>query len=222
MNGKNEESNWDSLASQLGLEPAPKPAAPTRAKPEPSEPPAGEIEPRFEKVGEIIPAHVTEIEMKITAAHDVVESSPTETDVGEDVADVLDDETPESAEETTAEEAADGEGKGRRRRRRRRRKKGGPEPVAAESAVQVQAEEFGDADVLGFPTSEGEEPAEEASAEVDFEAEPEASEEEEVEEIVPDVALAQEMEDESAEPLPEWKVTAWTDLIATLYRPQDR
>jgi hypothetical protein len=38
---------------------------------------------------------------------------------------------------------------------------------------------------------------------------------------VAEIALAEE-EEESTEPLPEWKVTAWTDLIATLYRPQDR
>ena len=36
-------------------------------------------------------------------------------------------------------------------------------------------------------------------------------------------ALADEsIEDDSTEPLPEWKVVAWTELVATLYRPQDR
>jgi hypothetical protein len=222
MNGKDEESNWDSLASQLGLEPSPRPPAPTRTSPEPSEPPPGETEPRFEKVGEIIPAHVTEIEMKVTAVNDVVELPPTEADFGEDAADVLDDESPETAEETTAEEAAEGEGKGRRRRRRRRRKKGGSEAIVAESTAAIEPEETGEAEVLAFPTFEDEELAEDVSAEAAGEAETGPGEEEEVEEIVPDVALAEEIEDESAEPLPEWKVTAWTDLVATLYRPQDR
>ena len=40
--------------------------------------------------------------------------------------------------------------------------------------------------------------------------------------IEPPHAAIEELEDDSAEPLPEWKVTAWTDLVATLFRPQDR
>ena len=46
--------------------------------------------------------------------------------------------------------------------------------------------------------------------------------EDDEEEVSAPHAAIEELEEESAEPLPEWKVMAWNDLLATLYRPQDR
>ena len=216
-----EESNWDALASDLGLEPAPKPALPPPAERRALEPPPS-IQPIVrEEVVEVIPARVAEIELKVTSVTDVVESPTADESVVEDAVDVLDDEAPESSEAAAGEEPGEGEGKGRRRRRRRRRKKGGPETAAADGVAPAPLDETTEIDVLAFPSADEEEPADELPAEIDEGDEPEESDDE-VEEIIPAVALAEEGEEESAEPLPEWKVTAWTDLVATLYRPQDR
>lgn len=219
MNGNEEESSWDSLASELGLEPAKKPALPaTETKPKESLPaPAAR-----EEFVEVIPARVTEIEMKVTSVSDIDEPVEFGEGIVEDGADVFDDEAPESEKETGEADDSEGEGKGRRRRRRRRRKKGGPEgavAVTSESAV----EEGDENDVLSFPTGDDVEPAEEAAKGSMAESADDFEEsQDEVEEIVPELALVEDEEEESTEPLPEWKVTSWTDLIATLYRPQDR
>ena len=228
MHGTEEDSGWDSLAIDLGLEPAP---APKPAPPAPQpveklpEPPAPKFEPVVrEEVFEVVPAHVTEIEMKVIAVDDLEEPSDFGQGVGEDVADVLDDEAPEGSEAAAAEGPGEGEGKGRRRRRRRRRKKGGAEVATTENAAVAESDDAEEATVLAFPSNDrDDEDAEEAPDEIVAESVSEFDEsEDEVEEIVPDVGLAAPIEEELTEPLPEWKVTSWTELIGTLYRPQDR
>src|SRR5262245_21856122 len=129
MNGNEEESSWDSLASDLGLEPAKRPSPPPAPAPSASkkDKPAA---PSREEAVEFVPSHVTEIEMKVSSVADIDEPAAFGEGIVEDGADVLDDETPQEAGE---EAEGEGDGKGRRRRRRRRRKKGAPEnatPVA--------------------------------------------------------------------------------------------
>jgi ribonuclease E len=228
MNYGNEEEGWDTLASSLGLEPPPKSSPPPHVeKKVPDQAtPIGESLPR-EEVIRAVPARVPRNELKVASVVDDAESAPFGEGIVEDAADVLDDEAPDGPETAGEEEPAEGEGKGRRRRRRRRRKKGGPEAAAdntaiAESPAVAEEDESGDADLLAFPSVDDDDAAGDEGPPETFDHAPELQDdEEEVEEIIPAVALAQE-EDESTEPLPEWKVTAWTDLIATLYRPQDR
>jgi hypothetical protein len=230
-NGNEDETGWDTLASQLGLEPAPsRPPSPPPIEQKKPEQPARVVEPIVrEEVVEIIPAHITEIEMKVTSVAEDVEAPLFGEGIVEDAVDVLDDEAPEEMEGAGDEDKSEGEGKGRRRRRRRRRKKGGTEAVAAEGTASAaiapiaEIEETPEANVLAFPIADDEEAAafesgtdsvESISAELE-------GDEDEIEEIIPEIAIVEE-EEESTEPLPEWKVTAWTELIATLYRPQDR
>lgn len=224
--GNEEESGWDALASELGLEPAPppppRPLAPVEKKtPEPATP--FEEPAARDEVVEVIPARVAQIEIKVTSVAEEADPAPFGEGIVEDAADVLDDEAPEGPEG----EPTEGEGKGRRRRRRRRRKKGGAETVAEAATVSegpaAEIEETPDADLLAFPSVDDDvEEADDVPAQKFAEDSADMdADEDEVEEIVPEIALAEE-EEESTEPLPEWKVTAWTDLIATLYRPQDR
>lgn len=218
MNANEEESNWDSLLTDLGLEASAKPAA--AAPPPPPKPSEAAPAPvKFERreAAEAVPARMTEIDADASEGEGNDDAEPSDFGAGivEDATDVLDDEAPESGEG-----AAEGEGKGRRRRRRRRRKKGAPgDAVVADGVAKASPVE---------PTEEGDEltfAEPDDDAPVEFDAAPiedAAEDDDEVEEIVPEFAGVEEMEDDSTEPLPEWKVTAWTDLVATLYRPQDR
>jgi hypothetical protein len=219
-----EEPAWDDLADMLGLgpdeKPTPKPApAPSpsparkkapapKAEEEESETPFGgdAEEPRHH-------AHVTEIRMEATRAADADEAPGSEDTVVEDGPDVFDDETP--ATEAAAGEPKEGEG-GRKRRRRRRRKKGGAEAEAPAAAPDEAAGPEEAVEPAGFS-----EPAEDEDEAAVIVGEAASEFDDDDDEGPPAVADA-DLEDESAEPLPDWKVMAWTDLIATLYRPQDR
>ncbi len=224
--GDNEaDSSWDALATELGLEPAPisseKPAPIKAPEPPPRAPikkaePTPEPEPEpFAETIEFIPAQVVEVELKVTSVSDVTEVPVAGDFTGDEESEVVDDEKP------SEEEGPEGAGGVKRRRRRRRRKKGGSEsPQVSASAdavkappietVGVSAEdvELGDDDEPAVIVGEAADEMEDDSAEGEGPAPP---------------ALADEsIEDDSTEPLPEWKVVAWTELVATLYRPQDR
>src|SRR5262249_36553771 len=139
------ESNWDSLASELGLEPSAPPALPSPPKPSHALPPSAvkpkvrhpveEEEPTTPFGGhEIHHAHVTEITMEVTRIGDETDETEIDESAVEDAPDVFDDEAPEDDEAAPAD-LKEGEGGGRRRRRRRRRRKGGPE--TAETLADV-------------------------------------------------------------------------------------
>jgi hypothetical protein len=220
-------SSWDLLASELGLDPAPLSAQPEASRkpvPErtkPVEPAAAEPvidktssthfdvkHPRAEPPAE----DATEI---ITAA-DAAGVTILEDTVLEEGPELPDDLEPAGAEGTAGPEE-EGEGGGRNRRRRRRRKKSPAEPAGNPAPPDVEDE------IVAEPVAEGEpEFGEEVTAEIVGEAAAELEDEDGDEEIAPPHAAIEELEDESTEPLPEWKVMAWTDLLATLYRPQDR
>jgi hypothetical protein len=224
------ESNWDSLAAELGLEPSappalhspPKPAdaLPPTTTPKPkARPPIEEEEPTTPFGGhEIHHAHVTEITMEVTKVGDASDDMEIDENTVEDAPDVFDDEASE-ADETAPADAKEGEGGVRRRRRRRRRRKGGPDITEADAGeVESTADDEG-LEAVEAIDSDAEEL--EAPAELVDEAAQEL--EEEAEEVPgPAAAIDEEIDEDNAEPLPEWKVTAWTDLVATLYRPQDR
>jgi len=225
--GDNEaDSSWDALATELGLEPAlisPEKPAPVKAPAAPPRPPitkkiepAPEPEPEpFAETIEIIPVHVMEVELKVTSVSDIADAPVADEVASDEEAEAGDDEKP------SEEEGAEGPGGGKRRRRRRRRKKGGGEtpPVAASAADPVKAPvaavvvpadvaDVDDEDETGIIVGEAADEMEDDMADGEGPAPP---------------ALAEEsIEDDSTEPLPEWKVVAWTELVATLYRPQDR
>jgi hypothetical protein len=224
MNDPSEKSNepsWDDLATELGLEPSAAPALPAPPKPAaaPETPrkkaeakPAEEREETPTPFGghEIHHAHVTEITLEVTKVSD---GDGAEETVVEDGPDVFDDEDPHE-EEVTDADAKEGEGVGRRRRRRRRRKKGNGEAGATELPAADDVEEPG-SDETADAAMDEESPAEivgEAGAEL----------EEDDMEVPTAAAIDEELDEDDAQPLPEWKVTSWTDLVATLYRPQDR
>jgi hypothetical protein len=223
--GDNEaDSSWDALASELGLEPAPisPERPPVKASAAPRPPSTKKVEPvpepepePFADTIEFIPAHVMEVELKVTSDSDTVDTLAADDIAGDDEAEAGDDEKP------SEEEGAEGPAGGKRRRRRRRRKKGGAEtpavtastadavkaPVAA-AVVPADVAEVGDEDEAAVIVGEAADEMEDDMAAGDGPAPP---------------ALAEaSIEDDSTEPLPEWKVVAWTELVATLYRPQDR
>lgn len=258
MNGpaeQHDESSWDLLASELGLEPATKNPIPPAAKPivadlvpEPqvvaapksAAPPEAVAMPevvtpaaeKIEPIGEYKPffsdevpkPHAAEQMEEVKAAPFGPEESRPEG--AEDT--VLEEglESSDGAEEGTANEGGpEGDGTGRRRRRRRRRKKSGAEtpingaaPVPEAEAAPVEKTE---AIVAEAVTIEEEDETEAPFAEIVGEAASELEDDDDSVSEAPHAAI-EELEEDSAEPLPEWKVTAWTDLIATLYRPQDR
>jgi len=204
MNGtadNHEESAWDSLAADLGLDavtpakpvPAKVPAKPAAAHRKPVPEPEPEPEPEFDDAFGVFD------ETAAVAPAVMVDDESDEAGV-EDGPGLLDDEAPGEA---TGEEP----GTGKRRRRRRRRKKTGTEQPAAALADH---DESGSDDAPAADFDEPEVSVGEAAAEMD--------EEEDDDEPTTAPTLDEEMEDESSEPLPEWKVVAWTDLVATLHR----
>lgn len=204
-NQDHNDSSWDLLASELGLDDSPS----AKRKP------LTEDTDEFEAIAvpddtiEIFPPTTNNLE--ITADSEIEEGPAPE-------------EMEESAvgdeEAAGLEEAAEGQAGGRRRRRRRRRKKGGEPPAGATAADAIETPV-----AAGIPDVEGcEPPSDEAEDDIPVEIVGEAAEvlEEDDEEDERPVGIEEELEDDSAEPLPDMKVVAWTDLIATLYRPQDR
>ena len=74
--------------------------------------------------------------------------------------------------------------------------------LTAQTQETIDEEAEGPAEIVG-----------EAAAELD---------DEDMDEEEPAPAAIEELDEDSTEPLPDWKVVAWTELVATLYRPQDR
>ncbi len=232
---RDDASGWDSLASELGLDPAPTaapkppPVAVTSApKPQPAAPPPAPMAPPAAKkhqpepetdadpfggFAEVVPTRVVEVEMEITSVADAVVDSDDNEVAMEESSEAV--ESGPEGEEGAGEETAEGAPAGRRRRRRRRRKGGKPDaPVVAGEAPAESPE--AEAVVAVVERDDVDEPAQiigEAAGELE-------DDDDENDAQLP--AAEQELEDDSTEPLPEWKVVAWTDLIATLYRPQDR
>jgi ribonuclease E len=228
---KNDDSDWDFLASELGLEPPapqakPKPhVVPEPAKEEVVPNPADvELSPAFEVApkpsSRKASAHVDVME------DTVLENGPEEFGDLEPLADPTEPaEAPPASDEALAGEAGpEGEGGGRRRRRRRRRKKGPGEPAAgAEPSHEGEEAGIEDEITVGEPAAAFEDEVVEESVEIVGEAAPELEDDdEEGEDVSPPHAAIEELDDDSTEPLPDWKVTSWTDLVATLFRPQDR
>jgi hypothetical protein len=226
-------SEWDDLAAELGLEPAkaktppppskqpPAEEGPVRAEelPEPEPEPEDQVEgfPRITGglTSDVAPAVVIEDPASgyavVVSIDENVPSPPDESDEILDAPDevAFDDggeegaETPEGTPERT----------GRRRRRRRRKKSRDDGTPAAEGVMSEMnggdldesAEELMDDDDEsgGLDAPEGAGPVEVA----------------EDKPAVP-AAIEEELEAEVAEPQPQWNVVSWTDLVATLYRPE--
>jgi len=239
MNGTADEhendSNWDLLASELGLEPSSTPPAapktsrepvqkqPEFSQPSPKEPIVEKVHAKQPEPEEAWPEPPIEEATEIIASFEAAGATVLEDTVLEEGPE-LDDIEPDSGEGAfPAEAGAASEGTGRKRRRRRRRKKGSGEPagnLAPASNVAGDLEE----EIVAEPVAQGEsDAADDSLVDVVGEEAPEPvdDEDEEEEDVTPHAAI-EELEEESTEPLPEWKVMAWTDLLATLYRPQDR
>jgi len=222
MNGPTDDSGWDSLDDMLGLGPASaatEPGPPAK-KPHESKPVASPL-PRPKPVadvedfdsdfgGEIVePAKVNVVVEHAPMHEPAVVPDIVETDFG---GEVEIDEAPEPLEdepETEGSPTAEALG-GKRKRRRRRRKKTGTE--ATPDAAKTEGET---AVVDNVATAEVATISESVESAADFEDD----DEEDEDDHSPHDELG---EDESAEPLPDMKVMAWTDLLATLYRPQER
>lgn len=198
------ENGWDSLADELGIEPAkhePHAEPPAKPKPETGRPaprrPDRDPRPEIEQEADDFGAGVVEEPFGSAetiydpGAGQVVEDNEEPGETYEDV---------HEGYEAPMESEAEGEGQEggkRRRRRRRRRKKGGPEgegtPADVESAES-------DAEV-----EEGEAPGE-----VDNDDDDEAA---------PPSAMEEELEEEVALPRQEWHVMTWMELVGKLHRP---
>jgi hypothetical protein len=196
------DSGWDSLADELGIEPAKlpetseRPAEPTRLKPaRPVRDPRPEIEQEMDDFGAGVteePESMAEAAMYDPGAGAIVEEEEFEETV---------EELYEDAEEGYAPPGAEGEGQDggkRRRRRRRRKKKGGPEDEAGAAAPPS---EFAETDEV---VEEGEAPGE-----VEDDDEPSG----------PMPAMEEELEEEVVRARPDWHVMTWAELVSKLYRP---
>lgn len=224
MNGtadkRDDEPSWDSLFDQLGLEPIP------AEKPKKS--PAPPLEIKKEVVAEkkyvdppIASPSTPLPEIEAVKHHEERPVEPFDEDVVVDESPELLDESEPLATQASinGEEVKEEEGGVRRRRRRRRRKKGTGEAAPAVSPMLEEAglPVFEDEAIVVAQPVEDDSPAQivgEAASELDDDSEDEDA-------ALPHAAI-DEIEDDSTEPLPDWKVVAWTDLVATLYRPQER
>ena len=221
MNGpadKNDDfSDWDSLATELGIDSAApaKPAlvAPPAAKhvppptPVPPPPPVKKAEVVVERPAVFIPEPMPKIASDDTFGADLDDEKSGDDTVMEDGPEVSEDDQP-TGDGTVGEAGKEGDVRKRRRRRRRKKGPGESAPVGSEEADGTEIEP---PEVM----------AEESPAEIVGEAAAELDDEFDGDERAAPATLDAELEDNSTEPLPEWKVMAWTDLLATLYRPQD-
>ncbi len=229
MNGPSdsfEDSSWDSLAIDLGLEPAtpskspktpavelPKPT-PVPRKSEPKRP--HEPEAAAEEFGDIA-------EEKLPIVHpakpvqpdvEVDDFDPTGEDTVLDEVLESDDDGGSLDESAGPGETTDGQVAGKKRRRRRRRKKSGGEATPASPAMAAEEKKAPAPPVAKAPRIVV---PEEDDILVGDAAEEIESDDDDSEGEAP-ALLAEDLQDSSTEPLPDWKVVAWTDLIATLHR----
>ncbi len=199
----NDESGWDNLADEFGLEttkPAPPPERPAAPKPvarpilrKPDPEPvddAGDFGSGFDDES-------TPRAALYDPGPDVVAEDNDE--VGE-APEPLEDPDEENGDEPTTEGGEPGPKK-KRRRRRRKKKAGAPEvagepTMAAEAGVPVEVE------------GEGDEPAAESDSESDDEFEDDDS-----------VESGEDLEAEAPGPRPEWHVMTWMDVVSKLHRP---
>jgi hypothetical protein len=226
-------SEWDDLAAELGLEPAQHAAPPARKQPPPEEEPVRAAQPPhpepedeaddFPRISggltsDVAPAVVIEDPASgYAVVVSIDEHLPSGSDEDDEILEAPDEVAfDEGGGDEGTEPAAEGtqERTGRRRRRRRRKKsrdesglvaEGAPSEVGAGGELDEAAEDIGDED-----ETPGLDEAAEAPGPV------------EVAEDKPAVpaAIEEELDAEAAEPQPQWNVVSWTDLVATLYRPE--
>jgi hypothetical protein len=224
-------SQWDDLAAELGLEPAPPEAPPPASKHPPleeesvraEEPPQPELEDDVEEFPRITTGLTSDVAPAVViedpaSGYAVVVSiddrAPSQPDESDEILEAPD----EVAFDDGGEEGAEGaegapERTGRRRRRRRRKKSRDDSTPAAEGVMSEatgteldeSADDLGDED-------EGPDSDEAADA-------PGPQEVTEDKPAVP-AAIEEELEADVAESQPQWNVVSWTDLVATLYRPE--
>lgn len=194
------DSGWDSLADELGVEPtasAPKPAAPSSAPPppRPARDPRPEIEGEADDFGAGIDDERSPGAMYDPGPEAVVDDSE---DFDDSAPEPMDDDLLGDEPVPSDSESEPSEGGKRRRRRRRRRKKGGQgAPDAAETPADAEA-------IDDDTVEEGEAPAE--------------VEDDEDETITPS-AMEEELEEEVVRPRQEWHVMTWLELVSKLHRP---
>jgi hypothetical protein len=199
------DSGWDSLADELGIEPAksnPHAEPPAKPKPEPARPaprrPERDPRPEIEQEADDFGAGV--VEEQIGSAETIYDpgAGPVEDDIEEPGAETYED--VHEGYEPPGESEPEGEGQEggkRRRRRRRRRKKGGPESEEAPADVEM---------------TEGETDVEEGEAPAPVEGDDD-------DEVAPPSAMEEELEEEVAQQRPEWHVMTWMELVGKLHRP---
>jgi hypothetical protein len=222
-------SEWDDLAAELGLEPAQRPAAsPTPKQPPAEEEPVRAAQPRapepedeiedFPRItggltSDVAPAVVIEDPASgYAVVVSIDEHLPSQSDEDDEILEAPDEVAfDEGGADEGTEPAAEGtqERTGRRRRRRRRKKSRDESGLIAEGATGGELDES--AEDLG---DEDEAPGSDEAAE--------APGPEEVADDKPAVpaAIEEELEADVAEPQPQWNVVSWTELVATLYRPE--
>jgi len=224
-------SEWDDLAAELGLEPAKAETPPLPSK----QPPAEEGPVRVEELPEPEPEDQVEGFPRITggltsdvapavviedpaSGYAVVvsidEHSPSQPDENDEILEAPDEVAfDDGGEEGTEPAEGTPERTGRRRRRRRRKKSRDdgtpPAEEAMNEAIGAELDESAE-DLMDDEDTAGASEAFEAAGPV------------EVAEDKPAVpaAIEEELEAEVAEPQPQWNVVSWTDLVATLYRPE--
>jgi len=224
-------SEWDDLASELGLEPAKaetpplaskQPSAeeePLRAE-EPTEPePEDQVEefPRITRgvTSDVAPAVVIEDPASgYAVVVSIDENAPSSPDENDEILEAPDEVAFDDGGEEGAEQAeGTPERTGRKRRRRRRKKsRDNGTPAAEEAMSEASGAELDESaeDLMDDEDTAGASEAFEAAGPV------------EVAEDKPAVpaAIEEELEADVAEPQPQWNVVSWTDLVATLYRPE--
>jgi hypothetical protein len=203
-----QEDHWRDLAALLGLESAAASSVQPAAKPPEKKAPVAELEPvpppvaQFQETAEATNP-IEEIEAR--GEYDVEqEEFTTFAEETEELA-VTDDEPQEPREPAEDKQRRGRRRKGRRGRRDDRRETA-PEEGGADTSVESVEEDDTESQPHGWKSSAAEAPVAETDDQDDDEAELPAQE--------------AELDDEEDDTLSDWNVPSWTELIASLYRPE--